>query len=242
MNRIRMFAAAVILGGLCTGLTVMGQDKTEKKGPNVQDPVKGAKESDKNKALQDLDLASRLIQYGRTNKHAESLLIAAQILHNTPTTKLKVKATVVGEKKADVAEPVKANNSPKALVAEAKKLSTSAAVESLAKATLIILDEEPRGRLGGPGVDGPFILYPNQERTWNGMTFVGGQMAEVAIANGVYGRMILEVRDQFGNVVARDNVPGSFYNCRWTPAFTGPFTIRLTNLDTIAFRCGMATN
>jgi hypothetical protein len=240
MKRMRIFAAAVLLCGFCTGWTVSGQDKTEKKGPNTQKPVKGAKDSDKTKALQDLELASRLIQYGRTNKNAESLLVAAQILHNTPSEKLKVTAAVNGEEK--VAAPTKTDNTPKALVAEAKKLSASPAVEALAKATLKILDEEPRGRLGGPGIDA-FNIFPNQTRTWNGITFVGGQTAVVDVdMNGVFGVMLLEVRDQFGNLVATDIIPGTYYNVRWTPAWTGPFTVRLTNLDGIAFNCVMRTN
>jgi hypothetical protein len=241
MKRICMFATAVTLCGLCTGLTVSGQEKTDKKGPNVQDAPKGVKESDKTKALENLELANRLIQYGRAHKNAESLLVAAQILHDTPTEKLTVGHKVTGEKNEKVAPPVKMINSPKALVAEAKKLSSSPAIEALAMATLKVLEENPRGALGGPRTDA-FTIQPLQTINWNPITFVGGQPGVVHIANGQFGAMILEVRDEFGNLVARDNVPGTFFRCSWTPAFTGPFTIRLINIDTISFRCAMATN
>jgi hypothetical protein len=240
-----MMCAIVLLSGL--GLAVHSTTFTErataqdKKGPNVQDPPKGLKESAKTKALEDLELATRLIQYGRKHKNAESLLVAAKILHNTPTEKLTVGYKVTGEKPEKMVMPAKVDNSPKALVAEAKKMSSTPATEALAAATLKAIDEDPRGALGGPRTDG-FVIQPGQTITWNPITFVGNQPAVVHIANVVFGTMILEVRDQFGNLVARDNIPGTFFRCTWTPAFTGPFTVRLINIDTISFRCGLGTN
>lgn len=242
MTLVRMFAVAALLCGLGTGFTVLAQDNgKEKKGPNIQEAPKDAKETEQTKALQDLELASRLIQYGRKNKHAESLLIAAQVLHNTPTQELKVESKASGKPKEKAAPPAKVDNSPKALVAEAKRLSSSPAVASLAEATLKILDEAPRGPVGGPRVDN-FTIQPGQRITWDPITFVGLQRATVFIDNRVFGNMLLEVFDQFGNRVAVDGVPGTFFSATWTPAFNGPFTIRLTNRDTIAFRCVLTTN
>ena len=77
---------------------------------------------------------------------------------------------------------------------------------------------------------------------WNPIRFFGNERAEVYIDNGIAGRMILQVFDENGNLVAQDNVPGPFFRCVWYPRWTGPFRIRLINNDTIAFTCGMATN
>jgi hypothetical protein len=241
MNRIRMFAAALILCGLCTGLTVVGQDKTEKKSPNVQDTPKNLTINPKTKALQDLALAAKLITFGREHKSAESLLLAAKIIHTTPTAKLKAdKSEVSGDAvKAQAAK--QRDSSPKALIAEAKVMSSAPHIAALVAATEKIVDEESRGVVGGPqrGVQN---VGPGQVWTVSGLTFAGGQLAVVDVQLLIAGRFILTVHDQSGNLVARDAVPGSFYNCRWVPISTGPVTVRLTNIDNITFTCDLLTN
>jgi len=226
-----------ILGFTVLPATIVGGEKgKDKKGPNIQDPPKDAKLSESTKALQDLELAARLIQYGRKNKNGNSLLLAAQILHKTNTMPLKVPHTSEGG--TESVKTPKVDNSPKALITEAKKLG---AVEGMITATQKIIDEDTRGAVGGPRVDG-FTIRAGETINWDPIQFAGGQKAVVHVDNGIYGRMILEVRDQFGNVVVRDNVPGSFYRVEWYPAFTGSYRIRLVNVDTISFICGMATN
>jgi hypothetical protein len=245
MVRTSSLVAAVLLGAIGVGgyFVVFGEKSTaqDKKGPNVQEPVKAVKESDKTSALQDLELAARLIQYGRSQKHAESLLIAAQIIHKTPTEKLDAGFEVQGGKDNASAPPAKEDDSPKALVAEAQKLSDSPHVESLAAATSNILEESPRGAAGGPKTDN-FVIQAFETVTWRPIAFVGLQPAVIHINNRVFGAMVLEVIDEFGNVVARDNIPGTYFRVQWTPAFTGPFTIRLRNIDSIAFHCTVLTN
>jgi hypothetical protein len=240
MNRPRK--VIVSLGAVTAlSLAVLSTTGQEKKGPNIQDPPKGAKASKTDKLVGDLDLAAGLIQYGRANKHAESLLIAAQILHKTPTEPLKVGHTVESKEGVKTKPVAKVDNSPKGLVAEAKKLSSSAHVEALAAATQKMIDETTREAVGGPKVDS-FTIQPFQTINWNPIDFVGGRLAVVHVHTGVYGSMILEVRDQFGNVIAKDSRPGISFRCEWYPAFTGPYRFRLINIDTIAFNCGMATN
>jgi hypothetical protein len=241
MNRIRMIAAAVLLCGLCTGLTVMGQEKTDKKGPNVQDPPKNLTINAKTKALQDLELAAKLITFGREHKNAESLLLAAKIIHTTPTEKLKADKNEVSGDATKAKMAMQKDSSPKALIAEAKAMSSAPHIGALATATEKIVDEEPRGVIGGP-VRGVQVVGPGQVWTISGLTFAGGQLAVVDVQLLIPGRFILTVHDQYGNLVARDAVPAAFYNCRWVPAATGPVTVRLTNIDTIAFSCDLLTN
>lgn len=245
MSRTRILLTLALLSGLGVGVpsTAWAEKGTAKKAPNVaQEPPKGLKDSDKARAMRDLDLAQQLIQYGRSHKHAESLLVAAQILHNTPTAKLTAGSKVTTEaKETRASAPAKADNSPKALVAEAKKLSSSPQVASLAAATLRMLEEESRGAANGPQVDA-FTIRPGQAITWNPITFLGGQLAVVHVNCGVYGNMVLEVYDEFGNLIRRDNVPANFYRVSWVPAFTGPFRVRLVNTDSITFACTLTTN
>lgn len=211
----------------------------EKKAPNVQKDPKEAKETARSKGHKDLALAYQLIQYGRANKNAESLLLAAQIIHKTPTEELKYNV----EKPAETKGKVKVwDNSPKALLAEAKKLSSSAAVEALAAATAKILEEETRGTVGPP-LKAAFTIYTNEVITTRPVEFFGGERAKVFVSlNGVSGRCVLDVLDQNGNVVARDSLPGNYYSVEWVPTFTSSYRIRLANLDTISFNCLLLSN
>jgi hypothetical protein len=233
-------AAVVVLG--FAGTSTMAQDdaKPDKKGTNVQEAAKDAKESAKTKAMQDLELANQLIRYGRQEKNAESLLLAAQILHKTHTSPLNVQHAVTG--KSDPAQKAqKMDNSPTALVAQAKRLSSSSQVEALAMATEKLLQEGTRGAAGGPRVDA-FSVGPLQSVTWNPITFRAGERAEVFISTGLFSVMILEITDENGNLVVRDNIPANFYRCVWYPRWTGTYRIRLINNDNMFFNCGMATN
>jgi len=234
-----LLSTTVATLGICLAIlaNVSGQDK---KGPNVQQAPKGAKDNQKTKYLHDLELAYKLIQFGRDNKHAESLLIAAQILHQTPTEALKVEHKIEGEAKKSK-EGKKVDNSPAGLIAEAKKMSSAPHVASLAAATQKIIEEEPRGRVGGPGLD-KFSISAGQTVNWNAINFVGGQRAEVAVATDLKGSLILEVRDQSGNLIARDTAFDNLFQVYWYPAFTGPFFVRLINTDNIFFNCALATN
>jgi hypothetical protein len=240
MKRFGLFAAVVVLCGVGTHSTVLAQgDKGEKK-PNVQESPKNLKLDEKTKALQDLALAYRLIAFGREHKNAESLLLAAKIIHNNPTAALNAnKNEVTG--KAAAAPAGQKDNSPKALIAEAKAITTAPHVTALATATEQTIAEEPRGRIGGPA---RLIQTVGSGQVWTvTASFAGGRQAEVDIdLNGVPARCVMTVHDEFGNLITRDTVPGNFYNCRWVPAFTGQFTIRLSNIDTIALRCDLLTN
>ncbi len=212
-----------------------GRQRTERRAP-----PKDAKDSARSKALQDLELAYELIRYGRQEKSPESLLMAAQILHKTPTDPLGVESKTEGASKG-TATPAKMDNSPKALLAEAKKMASGSQLDGMAMATEKMLEESTRGATSGPRVDS-FTIGAFQVVNWNPINFQANQKAEVYIHVGVNSRMVLEVTDEFGNVVARDNVPGSYYRCVWYPNWTGPFRIRLTSSDSIPLRCGMATN
>jgi hypothetical protein len=238
MKRLCLFASVVLLCGIGTHCAVLAQG--DKKKPNVQESPKNVKLDDKTKALQDLALASRLIAYGREHKSPESLLVAAKIIHTTPTGKLQAEKNEVTGKAAEKAAASK-DSSPKALIAEAKAMSSAAHISALAAAAEQVIAEDTRGRVGGPA---QLIQTVGPGQEWTVTTnFVGGRPAEVDIdLKGVVGVAVMTVHDQFGNLVAKDAVPGNFYNCRWVPAVTGPFTIRFTNVDTIAFRADLLTN
>ena len=174
MNRIRFFAAAVILCGLCTGVTVSGRDKAEKKGPNSQDPPKDLTINSKTKSLEDLALAAKLITFGREHKSPESLLLAAKIIHTNSTDKLKADKNEVTGDTAEAKKAKQKDNSPKALIAEAKEMPSAKHIATLVAATEKIVDEEPRGVIGGP-YRAIQNVGPGQVWTVSGLKFAGGQ-------------------------------------------------------------------
>jgi len=240
LNRMILGLASLVL---VTGFAA-AQEKgaVAEKKPNVQDTDKKAKPSAAAKAVQDLELANQLIRYGRAEKNAEALLLAAQILHKTPSKDFKTEYAVTskdGEKVMKKA--VKEDNSPKALVAEAKKLSTAKQVEALAMATQKLLDEGERSPTLGPMSD-TFTIGPMQIINWNPVQFKANERAEVYVSTGILSVMTLEVIDENGNVVVRDSVPGNYYRCTWTPRWTGNFRIRLISDDTLSFNCKMYVN
>jgi len=231
-----------ILGLSLAAVSVVPADdaKPEKKGTNTQEAAKDAKATAETKAIQDLELADRLIRYGRQEKNAESLLLAAQILQKTATQQLKSERKATGDVEK-TKSPKMMDNSPKGLLAEAKKMSSTPQVEALAMATEKILDETTRGAARGPQVDN-FTIFSLQTVTWNPISFRAGEFADVYISTGSFSNMILEVTDENGNLVARDSAPGNYYRCSWTPRWTGSFRIRLVNNNTLAFNCRLTTN
>lgn len=240
---IRAFVGLVAVGGVWLGMlsVVPADDKTDKKGTNIQEATKDTKEAASSKAMASIELANSLIRWGREEKNAEALLLAAQIIHKTPTDKLKAERTVTGGKAEKTAKAAKMSNTPKALIAEARKLSSAPQVEALAQATGKMLEETTRGAAPGPKVDS-FYIGAFQTINWNPITFYANERAEVYISVGAQSRMVLEVFDENGNVVARDSVPGNYYRCVWNPRWTGPFRVRLTSNDSFGFNCGLATN
>jgi hypothetical protein len=246
--RSKAVLGLVAIAGL--GLAMMSplaaeEAKTDKTGKNVQQTPKDAKPSAKCQAIDTLGMADQMIQYGRQQKCAECLLMAAQIMHRTGGEPLKAGRTVTGGQATQGGETgtktAKQGNSPKSLVAEAKKMSSSPQVDQLAMATEKMLQETVRGSVTGPRFDN-FSIGPFQTVNWNPVTFAANERAEVYISTGVFSRMILEVIDENGNVVARDTVAGNYYRCVWYPRWAGPFRFRLTSNDNLYFNGSLRTN
>jgi hypothetical protein len=235
--------------GLAVSLVVTGlaaaQDKidagkkvTDKK---TNDGDKKAKPSPNARTIQDLELANQLIRYGRQEKNAEALLLAAQILHRTPTSEFKAEVTFSGKGAENPRKAMKVDNSPRALVAEAKKLASTPHIEALATATQKILDEKSRDPAAGLMTDA-FTIRPMQAISWNSVAFKANEKAEVCVSTGIPSSMILEVTDENGHLVTRDSVPGTFYRCTWTPRSAGNFRIRLISDDNLPLDCKMYVN
>ena len=142
---------ALALGSALLLANAVAPAADEKKGTNqapAQDAAK-AKTSAEADAVQQLGLAHSLIEYGRKNKAPEALITAARILAANSTVELAEKPTheaAPDAPKTETKDKPASDDSPKALLEEAKKLSKdNPAIVALADSL-----ELSRGAVGGP--------------------------------------------------------------------------------------------
>jgi hypothetical protein len=237
-------ALALASALLLVAVPLMADDlkKTDdKKGTNQAPPevAAKAKPSANAEAVQQLYLAQSLIEYGRKNKAPEALITAARILGAHGTTEMKEKPTHV--KTADAPEAAKndkkaPDNSPKALLEEAKKLSNNnPSVVALANSV-----ELARGVDPGPQLKfSP--LSPRGTEQYR-FTFRGGEFAAVTVLGDGDTRLDLYIYDAGGNLVTSHVGPGDKRLATWVPNWTGAYTIQIVNRGTRWNWYTLATN
>ena len=213
----------------------------EKKGTNQAPPEDAAqaKPSADADSIQQIHLAHSLIEHGRKNKAPEALITAARILGANGTVELDQKPThetppdaPQGEKKDKPA----CDNSPKALLQEAKELSgNNPAIVALANSV-----ELSRGAVGGPKrvVE---VVEPSDIDVYK-VTFRGGEVARAAVSGDGDTRLDLYIYDENGNLVTSQVGPGDDCLASWVPKWSGVFIIKVVNRGRLPNRYIMATN
>ncbi len=203
----------------------------EKKGANQAPPevAAKAKPSANAEAIRQFQLAHSLIEYGRKNKAPEALITAARILAANGTTEMKEKPKHVNPADAPKAaknEKKAPDNSPKALLEEAKKLSNNnPSVVALANSV-----ELARGVEGGPQLR-ISALSPRGTDEYT-FTFKGGEFALVTVLGDGDTRLDLYIYDASGNLVTSHVGPGDKRLVSWVPWRTGVYTIQIVNQGT----------
>jgi len=213
----------------------------EKKGTNQAPPENAAqaKSSAEADSVQQIHLAHSLIEYGRKNKAPEALITAARILAANGTVPLEEKPTqegTPGAPKGGKKDKPASDNSPKALLDEAKELSNNnPAVVTLANSV-----ELSRGAVGGPKrvVE---VVEPLQADVYK-ITFRGEEVARAAVSGDGDTRLDLYVYDENGNLVTSQVGPGDDCLASWVPKWTGVFIIKVVNRGLQPNRYIMATN
>src|ERR1019366_1394752 len=124
--RMKSIFVALALGSallLASAIALAGGLERETNQAPAQDAAK-AKVSAEAEAVPQLRLAHSLIEYGRKNKAPEALITAARILAANSTVELKEKPTheaAENPPKTETKEKPASDDSPKALLEEAKK-------------------------------------------------------------------------------------------------------------------------
>lgn len=213
----------------------------EKKGTNQAPPENAAqaKASAEADSVQQIHLAHSLIKYGRKNKAPEALITAARILAANGTVALEQKPTheaTPGAPKGQKKDKPASDNSPKALLDEAKELSSNnPAVVALANSV-----ELPRGADPEPQqvVE---VVQPLDADVYR-ITFRGGEVARVTVNGDGGSRLDLYVYDEDDKLVASQVGPGDNCLASWVPKWTGVFIIKVVNRGLAPNRYIMATN
>jgi hypothetical protein len=213
----------------------------EKEGVNTAAPEAAAKArvTADAVAVQKLSLARGLIHYGRKNKVPEALVTAARILGETSTVELSDRPTHEKDPRAGKAESKarpETDDSPKALLEEAKKMSgNSPAIVALANAV-----ELKRGAVGGPRVTTEVVQGYSSDIFK--VRFRGDEVARVAVSGDGDTRLDLYIYDENGHLITSQVGPGDDCLASWTPRWTGVFIIKVVNRGGIANRYVIATN
>lgn len=182
--------------------------------------------------VRQLHLSEQLAAYGRLNKDPLSLIVAAQI-------RQQVGVKVVDRKPEGVESGAPASADAGAVVdgllKEAKDLSKN-------DKTIVALADDvkasaTKGRVGG----GIVSLGQISGRTIHNrsMNFRANQTAEIAAVGTDTNDIMLEVFDEGGHLICRDTDPAY---CRFTPAWTGEFKVKVHNNGTSLAHYRLETN
>ena len=177
----------------------------------------------------DAALAGKLITYGRAAKSPMALATAAQILRDTATKDKKVEKTTEGKAKAAEAKAAgKDAVTAEAVFGEAVAMAKSQGDNALAG----ILEKESkvaakRDRIGGPARSVETVLA-NDKDIYT-VAFKGDELARVAVLGDGHADLDLYVYDENGHMIAKDNDDTAACAVEWTPAWSGPFTVKVAN-------------
>lgn len=188
------------------------------KGANEGEPARPTASS---QAVEGLATAASLVRYGDANKDALSLITAARIMSQIGSSDSAAEVVTAnpGEKKADKA-------SIDAILTRAKQYAGQ-------RADLVALANDvsasgARGATGGPGRK-TTVVSRNTTDVYR-VRFRGGEPAVVLVSGDGDSDLDLFVLDENGNQVCKDDDATDDMLCRWTPKWTGLFTIRVKNL------------
>jgi len=226
----------------CFAISISAQDKTaapvpEKsaagKAEGVNDAgTKPEKVSDEAKAVQDMATAGRLAEYGRKTDNPMALLVAAQMMKNTPTKDEALIKKTEGPEVAETGKKAGEIDTPENLLAAAKAMAEKQGNESL----LAMIDKESklaaqRGSVVGPVRHVDRIL-PGRTDAYT-IAFEAKGLATVAVVGDGSCDLDLYVYDENGGLIGRDTDGTAQCLVQWTPRWTGKFSIRVENLGRV---------
>lgn len=192
--------------------------------------------------LQALQTAAGLVQYGYANSSATALIEAARIIGTTPVQPGEFTAVASPEVAVDPKETA-VSYDPAQLLADAKKFAgKDKTVLALAKRVEkeIAKSGETRGAVGGPQyAEGR--VYSNSSKEYT-CRFWAGELAEVGVIGDGDTDLDLYIYDSNDNLIAYDSDYTDQCYCRWVPAWTDTFRIKIVNRGSVYNEFVLVTN
>jgi len=183
--------------------------------------------------IEQLQMSSDLLAFGRQAKDPLALVVAARVMKATGGSEVERKSANDGAAQKS-GQPV----SPDSILAEARDLAKGDKIIGL------LIDETATMR-PGPADTGPKThqdtVQPGATDVFN-IIFSGGELAEVGIAGDGESDLDLFVYDENEHLVCRSAGSTDREYCRWWPRWTGPFRIEVQNLGGVANLFRLATN
>jgi hypothetical protein len=178
-------------------------------------------------AVEDARTAYALARYGDANQDALALITAARLLKELGGSDSSARWVSPAGSKAGGGRPM----TLQAILERAKALAAGRA-DLLA----LVADVESSGTRGRTDQHtGPYRTVVNARATdVFTITFRGAETAVVAISGDGESDLDLYIRDENGHLVCYSESDGDDEWCRWTPRWTGPFTIRVVNRGDVA--------
>jgi len=196
---------------------------------------KGAKVSAAAQGVADIKLASDLAAYARRAKNPAAMLVAAQIMKNTPVRDAAAKKN--GAKAGAAA--AKRFVTPETLLAEAKTMAGG-------NTDLVaMIDTEATLAATRGAANGPQRIYEN---VLAGRTdvfqikFIGGEKAQVGVVGDGDADIDLYIYDENDNLIESDADRTSACIAEWTPSWTGTFKVKIKNIGSVRSDYLLVTN
>ena len=200
-------------------------------------------ESDKKASpeLSALQTAASLAKYGYENYSATALIEAAKIIAETPVQELYAQGTP-SENQTVEPKPTRLRLNPEELLADAQKYAgkDKVVVNYAKQVEKIVKGGGTRGAVGGPKY-GEGRVYGKTYTDYD-VKFWANELAEVIVIGDGDNDLDLYVYDGNGNLIASDTDYTDQCVCRWVPAWTGVFRLRIVNRGAIYSDFAIATN
>jgi hypothetical protein len=183
-------------------------------------------------------LAHELAEYGKQHKDPYSLLAAARIIKATAVKEEKRTKTTEGT-------PAGTENSGKVASADDLLAAAKGMAEGKDMALVAMIDKEMQVSADRGAVNGPNLHRDRVGGNRNDIykvSFKGSELARVAVIGDGDADLDLFVYDQGGHLIGKDTDRTSRCLVEWVPRWTGPFQIKVRNVQSGSSAYLLVTN
>jgi hypothetical protein len=223
------FAPAVLAGSAPDGTPPPPAQKGVNIGSGPKAPVT-------DQPVEQLQMSSDLLAFGRKTKDPLALIVAARVMKALGSSEVdrKPEGQVATGPAQKSGQPVSADS----VLAEARDLAQGdkiliLLVDETARNATAISEEQPKTHQD--------TVQPGGTAIYN-VVFTGGQLAEAGVAGDGDSDLDLLVYDDNDHLVCRSAGSSDREYCRWWPRWTGTFRIEVQNLGNVANLYRLATN